>query len=275
MHDDAVIVQAAVTGSIATAERNPNLPMSPSAIVQSALAAWRAGAAMLHIHARTVDGMPTQDVELFTEIMAGLNEAQCDAVINLSTGSAGGRSSGPERYGCLALKPEMASFDAGSTNFGTWVFENSRPFLADMAREFTARGVKPEIECFDTSHIVTALALRDEGLLSDPMHFQLVLGVPGGAQAKLEQVAYMHSLLPSDATWSICGIGRSQLPMNLIALAAGAHLRTGLEDNLYYAHGQPAKGNAQLVERVVRLAQEVGRPVASPADTRRLLNLAH
>jgi 3-keto-5-aminohexanoate cleavage enzyme len=85
----------------------------------------------------------------------------------------------------------------------------------------------------------------------------------------------MHSLLPSDATWSICGIGRSQLPMNLIALAAGAHLRTGLEDNLYYAHGQPATGNAQLVERVVRLAQEVGRPVASPADTRRLLNLAH
>jgi 3-keto-5-aminohexanoate cleavage enzyme len=111
-------------------------------------------------------------------------------------------------------------------------------------------------------------------LLSDPIHFQLVLGVSGGAQATLEQVAYMRSLLPRDATWSICGIGRSQLPMNLIALAAGAHVRTGLEDNLYYAHGRPAKGNAQLVERVVRLAREVGRPVASPADARALLRIA-
>ena len=168
----------------------------------------------------------------------------------------------------------MASFDCGSLNFGEWLFENPLPFLRDMAQAFRDRGVKPEIECFEVGHVYTALRLRDEGLLEDPLHFQFVLGVPGGAPGTLEAALYMRSLIPADATWSICGIGRAQLVMNLLCLMHGGHLRTGLEDNSYYHRGRYAASNAELVERLVRVAGEVGRPVASPDEARVILGLA-
>jgi 3-keto-5-aminohexanoate cleavage enzyme len=129
------------------------------------------------------------------------------------------------------------------------------------------------MECFDASHVQTALELRAEGLLPEALHFQFVLGVRGGAPATLAQAAHLQSMLPPGATWSVCGIGRAQLPMNLVALAAGAHVRTGLEDNVRYRRGELARSNAQLVQRVARLAEEAGRPIASPEVARAILRL--
>ena len=235
---DPVIIQAAVTGSIGSAEASPHLPITPSAIAAAAIEAWRAGAAVLHVHAREADGTPTQSTARYAEIAERIAASECDAIVNLSTGSAGNRSHGAERYGCLALRPEMASFDCGSTNFSTWVFENSPSFLRELAGAFAEAGTAPEIECFDASHVIEAIRLRDEGLLADPLRFQFVLGVRGAAPPTIEQAIYMRSLIPPGSPWSICGIGRHQLTLNMLSLISGGHVRTGLEDNLSYARGQ-------------------------------------
>lgn len=263
-----------MTGAITTAGQNENLPISVDEIVAAGLESWRGGAAMLHIHAREEDGEPTQRIERFRPIVDGLRAVGCEAILNLSTGSAGGRAAGPIRYECLELGPEMGSFDCGSVNFGERVFENPLPFLRDMAQAFLDTGVKPEIECFEAGHIENALALRAEGLLSDPLHFQLVLGLKGGSPATMAHVTFLRSLIPEGATWSVCGIGRQQLAMNLLSIASDGHTRTGMEDNVYYSRGVPVKSNAQLVERVVRVATEAGRAVATPDQARELLSLA-
>jgi 3-keto-5-aminohexanoate cleavage enzyme len=216
---DPVIVQAALTGAVTTAAANPNLPTSVDEIVSAGVGAWNAGASVLHIHACEEDGAPTQRLERFRPVVDRLRQEGCSAILNLSTGSAGGRAEGKARYECLSLQPEMGSFDCGTFNFGERVFANPMPFLRDMAVEFKERGIMPEIECFDVGHIGTALRLRDEGLLEEPLHFQFVLGVPGGAPATPEQALHMRSMLPSGSTWSICAVGRHQVPLNLLCLA--------------------------------------------------------
>jgi 3-keto-5-aminohexanoate cleavage enzyme len=268
----AVIVQAALTG---TAPRcvSPHAPITVEENVTSGLEAWRTGASILHIHARDGAGEPTQAIEWFEPIVNRLRAAGCDAILNLSTGSAGGRSDGKDRYQCLQLNPEMASFDCGSVNMGDRVFANSLPFLRDLAAEMKERGIKPEIECFDAGHIHTALRLRDDGLLQNPLHFQFVLGVRGGARATPEQLMYMRSLVPSDATWSACGIGAAQLSMNLLSPLLGGHVRTGLEDNIYIRRGQLAATNAELVARAVGVIRVMERAPATPAQARALLAL--
>jgi len=271
---DPVVIQCAVTGSTAPdPERAPNLPLTADAIVAEALAAWRAGAAVVHLHAREPDGTPTQDVEAYRLLVDGLRDAGCEAVVNLSCGTAGGRAVREERLGPLALRPAMASFDAGTINFGERIFEGDLPFLRRMAAAFREHGVRPELECFDTGHVGLVLQLRDEGLLDDPLVVQFVLGVPGsGVPATVDQVQHLRRLLPPDARWSVCAIGRAQLPLNAFCILAGGHVRTGLEDNLWYGRGDRAT-NARLVERAVRLAGELQRPVATPDEARAILGL--
>jgi len=271
---DPVVIQCAVTGSTAPdPERAPNLPLTADAIVAEALAAWRAGAAVVHLHAREPDGTPTQDVEAYRLLVDGLRDAGCEAVVNLSCGTAGGRAVREERLGPLALRPAMASFDAGTINFGERIFEGDLPFLRRMAAAFREHGVRPELACFDTGHVGLVLQLRDEGLLDDPLVVQFVLGVPGsGVPATVDQVQHLRRLLPPDARWSVCAIGRAQLPLNAFCILAGGHVRTGLEDNLWYGRGDRAT-NARLVERAVRLAGELQRPVATPDEARAILGL--
>ncbi len=270
-----LVIQCAVTGSTAPdPERAPNLPLTADAIVAEALAAWRAGASVVHLHAREPDGTPTQDAEAFRVLVDALRDAGCEAVVNLSCGTAGGRAVRDERLAPLALRPEMASFDSGTINFGERIFEGDLPFLRRMAAAFREHGVRPELECFDTGHVGLALQLRDEGLLEDPLVVQFVVGVPGtGVPATVEQVQHLRRLLPPDAPWSVCAIGRAQLPLNAFCVLAGGHVRTGLEDNLWYARGDRAT-NARLVERAVRLAGELQRPVATPDAAREILGLS-
>jgi 3-keto-5-aminohexanoate cleavage enzyme len=270
-----VVIQCAVTGSQdPDPVRRPTVPVTRDAIVAEALAAWRAGAAVLHLHAREEDGTPTQDAARFAVLVDGLREAGCDAVVNLSTGTAGGRFVRDARLAPLELAPEMASFDCGTINFGERIFEGDLPFLRRMAQAFREHGVRPELECFDTGHVGLALQLRDEGLLEDPLVVQFVLGVPGtGVPPTVEMVEHLRRLLPAGARWSVCAIGSAQLALNAYCILAGGHVRTGLEDNLYFRRGERASNRA-LVERIVRLARELERPLATPEQARTLLGLA-
>jgi 3-keto-5-aminohexanoate cleavage enzyme len=272
---DPLIIQCAVTGSAdADPKRRPNLPVTPEQIVREALAAWRAGATVLHLHAREDDGTPTQDRDAFARLVDAIRAAGCDAVLNLSTGTAGGRSERDDRLAPLALEPEMASFDCGSINFGDRIFEGDLPFLRRMARVFQQRGVRPELECFDTGHVGLALQLQREGLIAaGPLVVQFVLGIPGtGVPATVRQVEHLRGLLPAQTRWFVAAAGAAQLPMTAYSILAGGHVRTGLEDNLHFRRGERAT-NAQLVQRVVRLAAELERPVADVSEARRLLGL--
>jgi 3-keto-5-aminohexanoate cleavage enzyme len=271
---EPLIIQCAITGS-ATLDpiKHPNAALTPEAIVSEALAAWQAGAAVIHLHAREQDGTPTQDKAAYAQLVDALRNAGCEAIINLSCGSAGGRSVRDDRLGPLELEPEMASFDCGTINFGERIFEGDVPFLRRMAEAFKAHRVLPELECFDTGHVGLALQLHDEGLLADPLLVQFVLGVPGtGVPPTFEMVEHLRGLLPADARWSVCGIGKAQLPLNAYCIIAGGHVRTGLEDNLWMRAGERAT-NAALVSRIVRLAGELDRPVATPDQAREMLGL--
>lgn len=269
-----LVIQCAITGSIdPDPERRPNLPATPAAIVAEALAASHAGAAVVHLHARHEDGTPTQDREAYRGLVDALDEAGCGAIVNLSCGSAGGRAIRDERLGPLELAPEMASFDCGSINFREQLFEGDVPFLRRMAERFREFGVRPEVECFDTGHVGLALQLRDEGLLDEPLVMQFVLGVPGsGVPATVAMIEHLRAMVPSNWPWSVCAIGRPQLALNTYCILAGGHVRTGLEDNLWFRRGERAT-NAMLVERVVRLARELDRPVATPDEARTILGL--
>ncbi|MDT7713280.1 MAG: 3-keto-5-aminohexanoate cleavage enzyme, partial [Pseudonocardiales bacterium] len=173
----------------------------------------------------------------------------------------------------LRLEPELASFDCGTINFGDRIFEGDLPFLKRMAEAFTKAGTAPELELFDTGYVGLALQLEEEGLLEAPLRAQFVLGIPGtGVPATIEQVEHLRRLLPEGSPWSVCAAGRAQLPLNTYCLIAGGHVRTGLEDNLHYGPDQLAS-NADLVSRIVRLAGELGRPVASVDDAREILQL--
>jgi 3-keto-5-aminohexanoate cleavage enzyme len=269
-----VVITAAITGSIASSDQTPHLPVTWESIVDAAVDSWRAGAAVIHVHARDQAGVPTQDPETFGILVERIRSAGCEAVLNLSTGSAGGRAELDERTEVIDLKPEMATLDCGSMNFGDErVFNNPFTFLRRAAQLMKDNGVLPEIEVFDGGMVENGRRLIEEGLIEGPGVWQLCLGVRGGAPADVQTIAHLLSRLPDGAFWTMLGVGRNQLPVNLFSLAAGGHVRTGLEDNIYYRQGELASSNGQLVERVVRLAEEIGRPVATPAEARQLLGL--
>jgi len=177
-----------------------------------------------------------------------------------------------ERAAPLRLRPEMATLTCGTVNFGDDVFENSFPIMRRLLHEMQRHGVVPELEIFDAGHLVNAKRLEREGLLKFPAHVDFVLGVPGGLDASVRNLAHLVDALPDGCTWSVAGIGREQLPMALASLAMGGHVRVGLEDNIYYAKGRFAS-NEELVARVARIASELGRPIATPAEARSVLGL--
>jgi len=271
---EPLIISCALTGNVASAEDNPNLPFSPEAIGKDAVQAWRAGAAIVHIHARDDDGRPAGAAEYFARALEVVQDAEADVVINLTTSYGGGSLDQDEelRMVPLTLHPELASYDAGSINASDHVFMNTRPYLRKLAARMKESGTKPEIEVFDTGMIETARVLADEGLIDTPLFFQFVLGMRGGAPAGVRQLQHMVDSLPPDSVWSVCAIGRAQLPMNTLAIIMGGHARTGLEDNLMYERGVHAT-NAQLVERVKMIADIHGREVATPDQARSLLGL--
>lgn len=271
---DKLIITAAITGSRIPRSKTPYIPITTKEIAKSAMECWEAGASIVHIHVRDPETqIGTQDVGIFRQVVEPLLE-KTDLILCLTTsGIPGLNLPTEERLQVLDLKPELASFDAGTILLGDQPFINTPEFLEAAARKMKEKGVKPEIEIFDTGMITTSLRMRGQGLLEDPLHFQFVLGTPHGAPATPGTLLYMLDMIPRDATWSIIGIGRSHLPMSVMALAMGGHIRVGMEDNIYYSRGELVKKNAQFVERIVRIAGEYGRPVATPDEAREILNL--
>lgn len=267
-----VILTAALLGAELTRENTPYLPLTPEEIAAEARAAYDAGAAIVHVHARDRNGVPSQDIEDYRKIIEAIRARAPQLIVQVSTGGAVWMSA-EERLQPLALQPDMASLTTGTVNFGEEVFSNPMPMVREFARAMQARGIRPELEIFDSGMIPSALRLLKEGLLSEPLHFNLVLGVPGGAAGTIKNLLHMVESLPPNCTWTASGIGAAQLPLTTTAILLGGHVRVGLEDNIYYRRGVLAEGNAPLVARAARLANELGRPPASPQEARRILHL--
>ena len=270
-----VIVTAAITGSRMQRDVAPYIPITPEEIVQSAIGSWEAGASVVHIHVRDPDtGLGTQDVDTFRRVVEPLRE-KTDLVLCLTTSGIPGRNLPPEeRLAPLELQPELASFDAGSINLGSGVFSNPPDFLDMAAERMKHSGVKPELEVFDLGMIMTCRRMQQEGKLKSPLHFQFVMGTPWGAPATPKAFLHMWEHLPSQATWSTIGIGKGSLPMAMMALVLGGHIRVGMEDNIYLSRGVLAKSNAQLVDQVVRIATAYGREIATAQEARQILSLS-
>jgi 3-keto-5-aminohexanoate cleavage enzyme len=197
-----------------------------------------------------------------------------DLVLCLTTSGIPGRNlHTEERLTPLELEPELASFDAGSINLGGSAFINTPEFLEAAAIRMKERGVKPELEIFDVGMMVTCLRMREEGYLTDPLHYQFVLGTPWGIPATPKSLIHLLDYIPQRSTWSVIGIGKAHLPICMMGLILNGHIRVGMEDNIYYKRGELAKTNAQFVERIVRIAKEYGREVATPKEARKILGL--
>lgn len=271
---DKLIITAAITGSRMTRDVAPYIPITPDEIAQSAIECWDAGAAIVHIHVRDPKtGLGTQDLDVFRQVVEPLRE-RTDLLLCLTTSGIPGRNLAiEERLKPLELEPELASFDAGSINLGGSAFINTPEFLEAAAKSMKEKGVKPELEIFDVGMMVTCLRMRDQGYLEEPLHFQFVLGTPWGSPATPKSFLHLYEHLPEDATWSIIGIGKGHLPMAMMGLILGGHIRVGMEDNIYYERGVLAKSNAEFVERIVRIAKEYGRETATPQEARGILGL--
>ena len=269
---EKLIITAAICGAEVTKADNPNLPLSALELAEAALEAEKAGAAIIHLHVRDEAGQPTQNIEYFKRAINAMKEIGVTAIIQPSTGGASGMT-WQERIQPVNLNPEMATLDCGTVNFGDGIFVNDLPLMRKFAKEMKERNILPELECFDAGNINNALQLKKEELLPDHLHFDLVLGVPGALPASIKNLLFMVELLPPGATWTAAGIGRWQLPVAIHTILMGGHVRVGFEDNIYYSKGVPADSNAQLVDRIVRIAKEVGREIASPSEVRKILNI--
>lgn len=268
-----LVITCAVTGAETTREQNPNLPITPAEIADSAAEACEAGAAILHLHVRDSAGNPTQDIDVFREAIE-LTRAKCNIVIEATTGGAVGMSL-KERMQPLQLDPEMASLDCGTVNFEDDYIVNTLPMMRQCAAEMKSRRVFPTLECFDISHIDAAALLVEEGMVTPPLHYGIVLNVPGAVRYDANALDFFVRRLPKDSFWTVIAIGgRVALTAARRAAAAGGFIRVGFEDNVWYAKGQLAESNAQLVEQAVKVAADAGREVATPDDVRKMLGLA-
>ncbi len=269
---EKAIVTCAVVGAEVTRAQSPAVPYTPAEIAAASLDAWRAGAAVVHLHARHPDGRPSQAAEHFREIVDRIRSAGSDVVLQCSTGGAVGMGV-EERLGSLVPGAEMATLNLGTMNFGDDVFVNARPDIVRIATRIRERGLLAECEVYDAGMLETLRWLLDKGHLPRPYHVQFVLGVPGGMSGTERNLRFLVEGMPEPAHWTVAGIGRFEMPMAELALRLGGHVRVGLEDNLYVSKGVLAKGNPELVDAAVRLVAAAGRELATPAEARAMLGL--
>ncbi|MGK5089243.1 3-keto-5-aminohexanoate cleavage protein [Bdellovibrionota bacterium FG-2] len=275
---DPVIITCAITGAEASREKQPALPITPQEQASAALEAVGAGASIIHLHVREDDGRPSQRLERFQESIELIRKKAPGVIIQISTGGAVGESI-ENRARPLQLKPEMASLNLGTMNFGDDVFYNHPRDIVTLAAKMKEHGVAPELEVYEAGHLESGFRLLKQGVLRGPLNVQFVLGVPGGMSGEPANLFHLLSLLESfgggaeKLHWGVAGVGRYQLPLAAQALLLGGHIRVGFEDNIFYRKGELATSNAQLVERVARMARELDREVATPEKARELLGL--
>ena len=296
-----VIVTCAITGSIHTPSMSPHIPITPKEIADAAIEAHAAGASIVHLHARDPkDGRPSQDVELFKQFLPQIKSA-CDVVVNLTTGGASTMSIQERLRPALEMKPEVASLNMGSMNFGLYEMlgrypnlkhDWERPYLADsddrvfkntfkdiayILQSCSDNDTRFEIECYDIGHLYTAAHFLDRGLIKAPMMIQSVFGIRGGIGADVEDLMHMKRtadrLFGDDYVWSVLGTGRAQIPLATASIVVGGNARVGLEDSLWDGPGKLATSNAIQVKRLVSIIEALSLEVATPADARAALKL--
>ena len=272
---EKLIITAAICGAEVLKEHNPAVPYTVEECVREAKSAYDAGASIIHLHVRYDDGTPTQDKARFKVIIDAIKKVCPDVIIQPSTGGAVGMSD-DERLQPTELLPEMATLDCGTLNFGgDEVFMNTENTIKYFGKRMIELGIKPEHEVFDKSMIDMALRLHKKGFIEKPMHFDLVMGVNGGISGELRDFVFLRGSLPSDATYTVAGIGRYEFSLAMAAIIDGGHVRVGFEDNVYLSKGVLAKSNGELVNKVVRMAKELGREIATPDEARRILGIGN
>ncbi len=302
MTGEKVIVTAALTGSAHFPSMSPYLPLTPKQIIEEGIRSAEAGASILHIHVRNPEnGMPTPDIELFREVLTGL-KSRTDAVICLSTGGGMGMSTEQRAAPVTTFKPEMATLNFGSMNFSVfhvaekikewkypweklgmlasedYIFPNTFKTLREFLNIFTATETKPELELYDLGMVSNVAFMLGRGNLKPPVHLQFVTGTLGGVPSTVNSLvtlvnAARDAIGPGNFSWSAIGAGRNQMPICSVALAMGGHVRVGLEDNLYVSKGVLARSNAELVEKIIRIMQELSLEPATPTEARKILGL--
>lgn len=296
-----VIVTCAVTGSLHTPSMSPFLPVTPEQIADAAVGAAEAGASIVHLHARSpADGRPSQDPALFAQFLPSI-AARSDVVINITTGGGPGMTLEERLQPALVFKPEVASLNMGSINFGLYEmlnryksfrYEWEQPYLAGtedyvfrntfrdikyVLESCSANGTRFEMECYDIGHLYNTAHFLDRGLIRPPLFIQSVFGIRGGIGAHPEDVAHMRRtadrLFGRDYVWSVLGAGRNQFAVATQAAALGGNVRVGLEDSLWDGKGTLAESNAAQVRRICSILRELSLEIATPAETRALLQL--
>jgi 3-keto-5-aminohexanoate cleavage enzyme len=270
---DKLIITAAICGAEVLKEHNPAVPYTVEECVREAKSAYDAGASIIHLHVRYDDGTPTQDKARFKMVMDAIYKVCPDVIIQPSTGGAVGMTN-DERLQPTELSPEMATLDCGTLNFGgDDVFMNTENTIKYFGTKMIERGIKPELEVFDKSMIDMAMRLQKKGFIKTPMHFDFVMGVNGGISGELRDFIFLRGSIPADATYTAAGVGRFEFPLAAAAIIDGGHVRVGFEDNVFISKGVVAKSNGELVAKVVRMAKEFGREIATPAEARQILGL--
>lgn len=284
-----VIIACAVTGSADTPGKNPAVPVTPAQIAQSAIDAAKAGAAIVHIHVRDPETTrPSMELAHYREVVERIRSSGTDVVINLTTGPGARFAPGadePLKVGpgtnlktaaervrhVVELKPEICSLDMGSMNMGQYVFVNTPSILENMAVAIREAGIVPELEVFETGHLLLAKRMIETGHIKPPGMFQICLGISWAQPATTEAMTYMRNLLPPNSPWFAFGISLHQFPMVAQTVLLGGHVRVGLEDNIYLGKGQLAPSNAALVEKAAKIIEVLGDHVATPAEARQML----
>ncbi|EIW00746.1 3-keto-5-aminohexanoate cleavage protein [Thermoanaerobacter siderophilus] len=270
---EKLIITAAICGAEVTKKHNPNVPYTVEEIAREAESAYNAGASIIHLHVRYDDGTPTQDKERFRECIEAIKARCPDVIIQPSTGGAVGMTS-EERLQPIYLQPEMASLDCGTLNFGgDEIFANTENMIIEFALKMNELSIKPELEVFDKGMIDTAIRLHKKGYIKAPMHFNFVMGVNGGISGEMRDFLFLKESIPEGSTFTATGIGRYEFPVATMAILTGGHVRVGFEDNVYISKGVLAKSNGELVEKVVRIARELGKEIATPDEARKILGL--
>jgi 3-keto-5-aminohexanoate cleavage enzyme len=287
---EKLVITAALVGALTMRKQNPNVPYSSTEIADAALAAWRAGASMVHLHVRDPEtGAGVQETDLFKDLI-GLIRNESDLIINVTTGGAPGISI-KDRIAIIpalatdpSVKPEMASLNCGSLNFGM-LSRKQRAFILDdvqmnpwgallnFADTMKAHQVKPELEIYDAGMINNTVVLKSLDALVEPLHYSFVLGVMGGMQPTVDNLIFLKNSIAGNASWSVCAVGLPIYTMAPVTIAMGGHVRVGLEDCVHISKGVLAKSSAEMVEKIVRIAGEMGREVATPDEARKLLHL--
>ena len=266
------IISAALTGAVAPKAKNPNIPCTPKEIAEDGIKCWKAGAAILHLHMRDDEFRGSMDKDRFIETVKRIR-GESDVVLNLTSS---GEINVPfeRRMDHIAeIKPEMATFDAGSINvLPDGIFDNTVKFLTQLGGILNGNNIKAEVEIMDLGMIAASEYYLSKGVLKAPIHYQFVLGFFSGAPATPENLAYLLGKLPQGSTWSAFGIGNAHMPILYTALALGGHVRVSLEDNIWYGPGQLAT-NLDFVNRAGRVIREYGNEVATSADARSILGL--